>query len=159
MSRTGAPATVVELGALLGGELELELGEPGGEGGGLVLGEVEGGGLVEQLLAAGSHLSRLSGGSTKSCSVTPTASTMTKRVLAVASGVTAWKSAGAMVRAPRPFICSKYCAERTSRMKNTHSSGFTSVPVAIMSTVTAIRRVGLVRNACELSLGVAWRCR
>ena len=39
-------------------------------------------------------LSRLSGGSTKSCSVTPTASTMTNRVFAVASGVTAWKSAG-----------------------------------------------------------------
>ena len=70
-----------------------------------------------------------------------------------ASGVTAWKSAGAMVRAPRPFICSKYCAERTSRMKNTHSSGLTSVPVAIMSTVTAMRRVGEVRNACSCPLG------
>ena len=68
-------------------------------------------------------LSRLSGGSTKSCSVTPTASTSTKRVFSVASGVTDWKVAGSMVRAPRPFICSKYCAERTSRMKNTHSSG------------------------------------
>ena len=40
----------VELGALVGGELELELGQAGGEGGGLVLGEREGGGLVEQLL-------------------------------------------------------------------------------------------------------------
>ena len=66
----------VELGALLGGELELELGEPGGEGGGLVLGEGQGGGLVEQLLEARRDFSRLSGGSTKSCSVTPTASTM-----------------------------------------------------------------------------------
>ena len=98
-------------------------------------------------------LSRLRGGSTKSCSVTPTASTMTKRVFAVASGVTAWKSAAGMVRAPRPFICSKYCADRTSRMKNTHSSGFTSVPVAIMSTVTAIRSVGEVRKAWSWRLG------
>jgi hypothetical protein len=78
---------------------------------------------------------------------------MTKRVLAVASGVTDWKSAGAMVRAPRPFICSKYCAERTSRMKKTHSSGLTSVPVAIMSTVTAMRRVGEVRKAWRWPLG------
>ena len=50
--------------------------------------------------------SRLSGGSTKACSVTPTASTMTKRVFTRASGVTEAKSAEAMVRAPRPFICS-----------------------------------------------------
>ena len=97
--------------------------------------------------------SRLSGGSTKSCSVTPTASTSTNRVLVCASGVTAWKSAGGMVRAPRPFICSKYCADRTSRMKNTHSSGLTSVPVAIMSTVTAIRSDADVRNACRCPFG------
>lgn len=63
--------------------------------------------------------------------------------------VTAWKSAGAIVRAPRPFICSKYDAERTSRMKKTHSSGLTSVPVAIMSRVTAMRRLAEVRNACS----------
>ena len=98
-------------------------------------------------------LSRFRGGSTNSCSVTPTASTRTNRVFSVASGVTDWKSAGAMVRAPRPFICSKYCAERTSRMKNTHSSGLTSVPVAIMSTVTAILKVGEVRNAWSWLLG------
>ena len=64
-----------------------------------------------------------------------------------------------MVRAPRPFICSKYCAERTSRMKNTHSSGLTSVPVAIMSTVTAMRRLAEVRNGCELLLRRRGRCR
>ncbi len=76
-------------------------------------------------------------------------------VLAPASGVTAWKSRRVIVRAPRPFICSKYSAERTSRMKNTHSSGLTSVPVAIMSTVTAMRRVGELRNAASSSSGVA----
>jgi hypothetical protein len=59
-----------------------------------------------------------------------------------------------MLRAPRPFICSKYCAERTSRMKNTHSKGLTSVPVAIMSTVTAIRSEGEVRKACNCSLAL-----
>ena len=32
-------------------------------------------------------------------------------------------------------------------MKKTHSSGFTSVPVAIMSTVTAIRGLYELRNA------------
>ena len=98
-------------------------------------------------------LSRFRGGSTKSCSVTPTASTSTNLVFAAASGVTAWKSAPGMVRAPRPFICSKYCALRTSRMKNTHSNGLTSVPVAIMSTVTAIRRLGEVRKACNWAFG------
>ena len=44
-----------------------------------------------------------------------------------------------MTRTPRPFICSKKVRLLTARMKITHSSGFTSVPVAIMSTVTAIR--------------------
>ena len=42
-------------------------------------------------------------------------------------------------RQPRPFICSKYDAELMFRMNSRHSSGFTSVPVAIISTVTAIR--------------------
>ena len=40
-------------------------------------------------------------------------------------------------------------------MKNTHSSGLTSVPVAIMSTVTAIRSVGELRNACSRPFGIA----
>ena len=44
-----------------------------------------------------------------------------------------------MVRTPRPFICSKKLRERTIRMNSTASIGFTSVPVAIMSTVTAMR--------------------
>ena len=79
--------------------------------------------------------------------MTPTASTSTNRVFVAASGVTAWKSASASVRDPRPFICSKYDAERTSRKNITHSSGLTSVPVAIMSTVTAIRSVGELRKA------------
>lgn len=39
-------------------------------------------------------------------------------------------------------------------MKNTHSSGLTSVPVAIMSTVTAIRSDGLVRRAWSCSLAL-----
>ena len=52
-----------------------------------------------------------------------------------------------MTRTPRPFICSKYVRLLTARMKKTHSSGFTSVPVAIMSTVTAIRGFGELRNA------------
>ena len=71
--------------------------------------------------------------------MTPTASTMTKRLFALASGVTDWKVASSITRTPRPFICSKYVRLFTDRMKKTHSSGRTSVPVAIMSTVTAIR--------------------
>ncbi|MCY1548685.1 hypothetical protein D9M68_848100 [compost metagenome] len=39
-------------------------------------------------------------------SVTPTASINTKRVLVLASGVTACRSASGMLRTPRPFICS-----------------------------------------------------
>jgi len=44
------------------------------------------------------------------------------------------------VRVPRPFIVldSNYGFSRRA-MKSRHSSGFTSVPVAIMSTVTAMR--------------------
>jgi hypothetical protein len=41
------------------------------------------------------------------------------------------------------------------RMKKTISNGFMSVPVAIMSTVTAIRGMGLVRNAAMRSSGFA----
>jgi hypothetical protein len=40
-------------------------------------------------------------------SVTPTASTSTKRVFSSASGVTWRNCVGVIVRAPRPFICSK----------------------------------------------------
>ena len=64
---------------------------------------------------------------------------MTKRSLLWASGVTALKSVGEMVRTPRPFICSKKLRLRTLRMKNTISTGLMSVPVAIMSTVTTMR--------------------
>ena len=74
-----------------------------------------------------------------SSSQTPTASTMTKCVLCLASGVTLCKSSESMTRQPRPFICSKYVMDRMFRMNSRHSSGFTSVPVAIMSTVTAMR--------------------
>jgi hypothetical protein len=38
-------------------------------------------------------------------------------------------------------------------MNMTHSSGLTSVPVAIMSTVTAMRMAGLVRNAFRWPFG------
>ena len=74
-----------------------------------------------------------------SVSHTPTASTITKCVLRVASGVTFCSSASATVRVPRPFIWSKYAWLLTSRMNSRHSSGCMSVPVAIMSTVTAMR--------------------
>ena len=53
-------------------------------------------------------------------SQTPTASTMTKWFLALASGVTALRSSSLMTRTPRPFICSKKLADLTSRMKSTH---------------------------------------
>jgi hypothetical protein len=52
-----------------------------------------------------------------------------------------------MVRAPRPFICSKYNSDFTSRRKIRTSSGFTSAPVAIMSTVTAMRGLQSLRKA------------
>jgi hypothetical protein len=44
-----------------------------------------------------------------------------------------------MTRVPRPSICSNSTRERTARMKSSTSSGLMSVPVAIMSTVTAMR--------------------
>ena len=44
-----------------------------------------------------------------------------------------------ITRTPRPFICSKKTRDFTARMKTTTSSGLMSVPVAIMSTVTAMR--------------------
>jgi hypothetical protein len=44
-----------------------------------------------------------------------------------------------MMRTPRPFICSKKLRLFTLRMKTTISTGLMSVPVAIMSTVTAMR--------------------
>ena len=72
-------------------------------------------------------------------SQTPTASTMTKCVFVFASGVTDWKSVSEMTRTPRPFICSKKLRDFTERMNITISSGLMSVPVAIMSTVTAMR--------------------
>ena len=54
---------------------------------------------------------------------------------------------------PTPFICSKKPADLTLRMKNTHSMGFTSVPVEIMSTVTAIRGKKLLRKVERISSG------
>jgi hypothetical protein len=60
-------------------------------------------------------------------------------ILALASGVTALRSSSLMTRTPRPFICSKKLRDLTERMKSTTSSGLISVPVAIMSTVTAVR--------------------
>ena len=44
-----------------------------------------------------------------------------------------------MTRTPRPFICSKSTRLFTARMNITISIGLMSVPVAIMSTVTAMR--------------------
>ena len=43
---------------------------------------------------------------------------------------------------------------RTFRMKSRHSSGFTSVPVAIMSTVTAMRGLYVLRKLAEQFVGV-----
>ena len=77
--------------------------------------------------------------SASSVSVMPTQSTMTKWVLASASGVTALSSFLSMTRTPRPFICSKSTRLFTVRMNITISMGLMSVPVAIMSTVTAMR--------------------
>ena len=59
-----------------------------------------------------------------------------------------------MTRTPRPFICSKKPADLTLRMKNTHSMGRTSVPVEIMSTVTAMRGKKLLRKLARISSGV-----
>ena len=77
----------------------------------------------------------------------------TKRVLVVAPGETPWSSASETVRTPRPFICSKNNLDFTERMKIKHSRGLTSVPVAIMSTVTAMRGLVEVRNLANRSSG------
>ena len=60
---------------------------------------------------------------------------------------------GEMTRTPRPFICSKNPADLTLRMKKTHSIGFTSVPVEIMSTVTAMRGIEAVAKVGENFIG------
>lgn len=65
----------------------------------------------------------------------------------MASGVTAFSSVGLMTRTPRPFICSKSTRLLTERMNITTSMGLMSVPVAIMSTVTAMRGSKELRNA------------
>ena len=80
---------------------------------------------------------------------------MTKRSLSVASGVTELNSVCEMVRTPRPFICSKKLRLRTLRMKNTTSTGLMSVPVAIISTVTTMRGLKLLRNCVIRSSGLA----
>ena len=72
-------------------------------------------------------------------SVTPTQSTIKKWVLVWASGVTALSSFGSMMRTPRPFICSSSTRLLTERMNITISIGRMSVPVAMRSTVTAMR--------------------
>ena len=51
-----------------------------------------------------------------------------------------------MTRVPRPFIWSKYTRLRTSRRNSRHSRGLMSVPVEIMSTVTATRGLYSLRN-------------
>ena len=89
-----------------------------------------------------------------SCSHTPTASTIIKRSLTLALGLTTRSLSGEMTRTPRPFICSKKPADFTLRRKNTHSIGFTSVPVEIMSTVTAILGKKLLRKLARISSGV-----
>ena len=86
---------------------------------------------------------------------TPTQSTMTKWVLALASGVTAFNSCASMTRTPRPFICSKSKRLLTARMNMTISIGLMSAPVLIMSTVTAMRGSKLLRNAWMRSRGWA----
>ena len=80
---------------------------------------------------------------------------MTKRSLDLrASGVTAWNSARVDGAGAAALHLLEVGRARTSRRKNTHSSGLTSVPVAIMSTVTAIRSSGLLRNALDQCLRV-----
>ena len=88
-------------------------------------------------------------------SVIPTQSTMTKCVLASASGVTAFSRSESMMRTPRPFICSKSTRLFTARMNITISIGRMSVPVAIMSTVTAMRGSKLLRKDWMRSRGFA----
>ena len=87
-------------------------------------------------------------------SQTPTASTTMNRSFTLALGVTARSLSGDITRTPRPFICSKKPADATFRMKKTHSIGFTSVPVEIMSTVTAMRGKKLRRKLERISSGV-----
>ena len=59
-----------------------------------------------------------------------------------------------MTRTPRPFICSKKVRDLTARMKTTISTGLMSVPVAIMSTVTAMRGMVAVAKALDEVLGI-----
>src|SRR3989440_4885512 len=51
-------------------------------------------------------------------SVTPTASTITNRVFARASGVTPRSSVSSITRAPRPFICSKIFFQAEDGIQN-----------------------------------------
>ncbi len=91
-------------------------------------------------------------------SVMPTQSTITKWVLATASSpLTARSSFGSMTRTPRPFICSKRTRLLTARRNITISIGLMSVPVAIMSTVTAIRGSYWLRKAWIRSRGLRRR--
>ncbi len=59
-----------------------------------------------------------------------------------------------ITRTPRPFICSKKVRDLTARMKSTTSSGLMSVPVAIMSTVTAMRGIVAVAELGDQVFGL-----
>src|SRR5574340_1414244 len=132
-----AAACYANLGVVFGADAVFHTGQAAGDAGDdVVFGVAEGDGL-QQAFEADAGLFLHGRASVLSCSHTPTASTMTKWSLALASGVTALRSSGLMTRTPRPFICSKKPRDLTARMKKTISTGLMSVPVAIMSTVTA----------------------
>ena len=58
-----------------------------------------------------------------------------------------------MIRTPRPFICSKKERDFTARMNMTISRGLISVPVAIISTVTAMRGIEAVAEGGDQLFG------
>ena len=60
-----------------------------------------------------------------------------------------------MMRTPLPFICSNSSRLFTARMNITISTGLMSVPVATMSTVTAMRGSYWLRKAWIRSSGLA----
>ena len=70
---------------------------------------------------------------------TPTAVDDDEVVFGLGVGGDGLQVVGLITRTPRPFICSKNVRLFTARMNITISSGLMSVPVAIMSTVTAMR--------------------
>ena len=131
-----------ERGAVVGRELAIEPGEAGSDGAEHVLIAVAEGDQLEELFKADValaferlrvlHLFRLKADGVDDDEV----------VLGRGRpGVTFCSSVGVTTRAPRPFICSNMVRLLTARMKKTISSGRMSVPVAIMSTVTAMRGI------------------